>query len=312
VQKLVKEYAAKGTDDLMRYHARASKEPDNRSLATVSTTTSSVSNVSAKSLKIIKDQQHEIQHLQMQTKMKELVLEEKDIEIKRNALALRKKELEIDSYRQVIDNYENVTEADDLIGAWPEEVIAGKPMMSTGGLNQLEPPGGTNFLSPNRNIGMQQSRNVCIIEGPRPQPPIPENSPAVDSAFSQTEPMGATSRHVQIKPTVWTTPRSFLEDKGLCFSGKDVSEYPAYRHRLLTNFKELRHSRPDILLRWIESTIDGQAKRYIRNAYAVMDPGEACDVIRDTLEEVYGRQDLILDHATQQAKRQTRSVGHPY
>ena len=40
-----------------------------------------------------------------------------------------------------------------------------------------------------------------------------------------------------------------------------------------------------------------------------MDPGEACDVIWNTLEEIYGRKDVILEHAMQQVKR-SRSIGH--
>ena len=40
-----------------------------------------------------------------------------------------------------------------------------------------------------------------------------------------------------------------------------------------------------------------------------MDPGEACDVIWNTLEEIYRRKDVILEHAMQQVKR-SRSIGH--
>ena len=40
-----------------------------------------------------------------------------------------------------------------------------------------------------------------------------------------------------------------------------------------------------------------------------MDADEACDMIWDTLE-VYGRQDIILEHATQQVKGQAYSIGH--
>ena len=46
VQKLVKDYEARGTDDLVRYHAKASKHPDERSTITVTTTNSSYSHVS--------------------------------------------------------------------------------------------------------------------------------------------------------------------------------------------------------------------------------------------------------------------------
>ena len=45
VSRLVKEYEAKGVDDLKRYHVRASKAPDERSTATMSSlSTASSSN----------------------------------------------------------------------------------------------------------------------------------------------------------------------------------------------------------------------------------------------------------------------------
>ena len=109
---------------------------------------------------------------------------------------------------------------------------------------------------------------------------------------------------------MWNPPWRLRNEVGLCFYGKDAAEYPAYRHRLLLNHRDLRSTRPDMLLHWIESTIEGQAKQYVRNAFIVMDPGEACDVIWNTLEEIYGRKDVILEHAMQQVKRRSRSIGH--
>ena len=53
--------------------------------------------------------------------------------------------------------------------------------------------------------------------------------------------------------------------RGFCFSGSNISEYPAYRHRFHLRYRQLRSARPDLLLRWIEVTIVGQAKRYIRS-----------------------------------------------
>ena len=53
-----------------------------------------------------------IQKLEMQTKVKELALEEKNIEI-------RKKELELESYKNLVDGFENITEASDLASCWP-------------------------------------------------------------------------------------------------------------------------------------------------------------------------------------------------
>ena len=113
----MKEYEAKGVDDLKRYHVRASKAPDERSSATMSTAGSSscTSVVSKKSLRIIRDQQQKIQELQMQKKMRELALEEKEVEIKQGNIKLKKKNLELDSYKQMVNELENVTEADEFI-----------------------------------------------------------------------------------------------------------------------------------------------------------------------------------------------------
>ena len=110
---------------------------------------------------------------------------------------------------------------------------------------------------------------------------------------------------------MWNPPWRLKNEVGLCFYGRDAAEYPAYRHRLLLNYCDLCNTRPDMLLHWIERTIEGQAKQYVRNAFTVMDPGEDCDVIWNTLEEihVYGRKDVILEHAMQHVKR-SRSIGH--
>ena len=60
VCKLVKEYEERGSEDLVRYHSRASKTLEDRSVAIVSTATSSGSRLSQKSIKIIKDQMQKI------------------------------------------------------------------------------------------------------------------------------------------------------------------------------------------------------------------------------------------------------------
>ena len=112
VCKLVKEYEERGREDLVRYHSRASKTLEERSVATVSTATSSGSPLSQESIKIIKDQMQKIKKLEMQTKVKELALEEKNFEI-------RKKELELESYKNLVDGFENITEASDLASCWP-------------------------------------------------------------------------------------------------------------------------------------------------------------------------------------------------
>ena len=313
VTRLVKEYEAKGVDDLKRYHVRASKAPDERSSATMSTAGSSscTSVVSKKSLRIIRDQQQKIQELQMQKKMRELALEEKEVEIKQGNIKLKKKNLELDSYKQMVNELENVTEADEFINCCPAQEHAN--IVSMGGPCELKPPGGTGLPKFHATEEDMPRFGMVKTEGTKIQAPTPEHKQVRKKCHNEMEVLDATcniDKGVNKQPWIWSLPRGLLEDKGICFGGKNASEYPTYRHRLLANFKELRHTRPDILLRWIESTIDGQAQRYIRNAFAVRDPGEACDVIWETLEEVYGRQDIILVHATQQANRQRGSIGH--
>ena len=95
------------------------------------------------------------------------------------------------------------------------------------------------------------------------------------------------------------------------FSGCDAAEYPAYLHRFLVRRNELCNTRPDLLLHWVESTLDGKTKGYIRSAFTILDPGEACDIIWSTLEdEIYGRRDIILEHARQRVKRPRMSIKH--
>ena len=103
-----------------------------------------------------------------------------------------------------------------------------------------------------------------------------------------------------VGPTLatWKPSLSYAGDEGLHFSGQNEADYPAYRHRFELHYNEWRRSRPDLLLRRLESTVEGQAKRYIRNAYAITDPGKACDVIWYTLEEVYGQKHVILENAS--------------
>jgi len=54
----------------------------------------------------------------------------------------------------------------------------------------------------------------------------------------------------------------------------------------------------------------GQAKKYIRNVYSVLDAGRACDVMWETLEEVYGRVDVIVEDALQSIQRPAKSIDH--
>ena len=113
-----------------------------------------------------------------------------------------------------------------------------------------------------------------------------------------------------VAPTPWLAGKRLIDESGIKFSGKIAAEYPAYRHRFIAQYNELRHARPDLLLRWLENTIEGQAKRFIQDAFAVVDPGKACDVIWETLEEVYGKKDMIIENAVQQIKRPTKSIEH--
>ena len=290
VQKLVKDYEARGTDDLVRYHAKASKHPNERSTITVTTTNSSYSHVSDKSLEIIASQQQQIEQLKVQSKVSDLTIEEKEIEIKQNQIELKKKDLELSSYKQMANGFKNATEASEMPNVCFSHNVVGARVSThpnTGVLNDET----QRWITP-----------VVEEDEPRHQPPSPLVQPKIGGSSHQSGRL--------MKSETWALPHGLLDDKGLCFTGKDTSEYPAYRHRMFTNFKELRDSHPNVLLRWIESTIDGQAKRFVRNAFAVLDPGEACDVIRDSLEEIYGRQDIILEHATQQVKRQSHSIGH--
>ena len=67
---------------------------------------------------------------------------------------------------------------------------------------------------------------------------------------------------------MWASLGSHNNDAGLHFSCRDAADYPAYRHRFITYYNDLRHNLPDLFLRWVEKTIEGQAKRYIHIAFA--------------------------------------------
>ena len=105
--------------------------------------------------------------------------------------------------------------------------------------------------------------------------------------------------------------RKLLDEAGggLRFSGANPSEYPSFRHRFTTRYKELRQLRPDLLLQWIESTVDGEAKRFIRNAFSIFNPGQACDMVWQTLEEIYGQKEMLVENAIKQVRRSAKSIG---
>ena len=138
-----------------------------------------------------------------------------------------------------------------------------------------------------------------------------------DSSWMQ---QGTDNSAVRMMPAVTYNPWSYEslswptrlldEAGGLRFDGTDSSEYPSFRHRLSTRFQELRKLRPDLLLQWIEATVEGQAKKYIRNAFCIMDPGKACDVVWQTLEEIYGQKEILVENAMKLVQRNAKSVGH--
>ena len=89
-----------------------------------------------------------------------------------------------------------------------------------------------------------------------------------------------------------------------------VSTFHPYRHRFNLRYRQLKPARPDLLLRWIEATIVGQARRYISNAFSIFDSGRACDVVWETLEEVFGGKDSILEDSMRSIERRDKAVGH--
>ena len=76
------------------------------------------------------------------------------------------------------------------------------------------------------------------------------------------------------------------------------------------SYHELRYVRPDLLLQWLENTIEGQAKLFIQNAFAVIDSGKAYDVIWETLEKVYGKSDMIIENEIQQIRHHLKSIDY--
>ena len=131
----------------------------------------------------------------------------------------------------------------------------------------------------------------------------------IETVPAQGQQLPLLNEHLGMIP--FALERSLLEETGggLRFSGNKISEYSAFRHRFLLRRRQLRETRPDLFLKWIESTLEGQAKRYIRNAFLVLDEGKACDVVWETLEEVYGNKEVIKEDALGLIKRPVKSVG---
>ena len=156
------------------------------------------------------------------------------------------------------------------------------------------------FSEPMDNFGTSKHHNY-------PNDPIHSGNILAPSWFPQYSTANWSN---QVLPVFWTAGNKLVDECGVKFSGKSASDYPAYRHRFNTRYHELRYVRPDLLLRWLENTIEGQAKRFIQDVFAVIDPGKACDVIWENLEEVYGKKDMIIENAIQQIKRPLKSIDH--
>ena len=86
-------------------------------------------------------------------------------------------------------------------------------------------------------------------------------------------------------------------------------EYPIYRHKLLQKYKELATSDPHLLLRYIETTVGGEAYSYIRRAWYMKDDIHgAVKRIWETLESIYGHPQALIKDATREIKRDPKSV----
>ena len=103
VASLIANYPEEEINRLHRYHARALKDPDNRTISTQNTqsTLYSQSNSSAQSLQIIKEQRKEIAELKRQEEIMKLALEEKEMDkqvaVKKTELALKRSEVELET-----------------------------------------------------------------------------------------------------------------------------------------------------------------------------------------------------------------------
>ena len=248
--------------------------------------------------------------------MQALTIQEKEIEVQRTNIELERKSLQLNTYQQIDDQFENATDAAELslagLKSNKDHFLHNKEEVKMKSEFPKTTPG---------NVSPETTpKNIDVIEAP-PMPVEYELKTNVVKGIwphmSEMKPYEGMNSKSQMNHTprnssqqMWSPPWRLRNEVGLCFYGKDAAEYPAYRHRLLLNYRDLRNTRLDMLLHWIESTIEGQAKQYVQNAFTVMDPGEASDVIWNTLEEIYGRKDVILEHAMQQVKRRSRSIGH--
>ena len=77
----------------------------------------------------------------------------------------------------------------------------------------------------------------------------------IETVPAQAQQLPLWNEHLGMIP--FALERSLLEEtgRGLQFSGNKISEYPAFRYRFLLRHQQLRENRPDLFLKWIESTI---------------------------------------------------------
>ena len=280
----------------------------------------------------------------------ELTLQEKEVDIqekrnnaelekRRGEITLLKKQIEIDAYKNIAEDATSILDVVDFNrahDAYQQLAVAGNSK-STGGPPAKKTPGGQHLgfresALPAQHAMKPKLEETCIQLPALRHRPDSRNidSTGPETGFSHFRPEDPIRKHTCDRGQGHTNSRQRVEHEmgheviplsleralleettgGLRYSGNDTSEYPAYRHRFLLRHSQLRKTRPDLLLKWIETTVTGQARRYIRNAFSVFDAGRACDIVWDTLEEVYGRKEVILEDAMRQIKRPAKSVDH--
>ena len=329
IKKLMSRFPERESEHLRRYYSRACKDPLERSVWTASQLSDPVSqlpsDVSVEPSQLQK-QREEILKLSSLNQMMELSAEESkmnlEFERKKHELELRKKNKELEVLKSIAEaatNATDVLEFNDARERYSQVVVPDKA--PTGG---PELPGQV-FVAKKevqeRYQGVSGERyalkggqtlikpKVCTYEGSsktlQPNTSIPRW--IEPDQYPKDE---ERNRYDQCYIPLSLERELMNESGGLRFSGDHMSEYPAFRHRFLLRYRQLREKRPDLLLRWIEATIVGRAKRYINSAFLIPDDGSACDIAWENLEEVYGRRDQIMEESLRSVKRPTKSVSH--
>ena len=218
----------------------------------------------------------------MQSKMQALTIREKEIEVQHTNIEQEGKSLQLNTYQKIDNQFEYATNAAELS-------LAGLKSNKDHLLHDKEE------VKLKSEFSETTPKNIDVIEPP-PISVVCElktNVKGIWPHMSKMKPyewMNGKSQmnHTSINSNrqMWNPPWRLQNEIVLCFYVKYAAEYPAYRHRLLLNYRDLRSTGPDMLLHWIESTIESQAKHYVRNAFTVMDSGETCDVIWNILKEI--------------------------